>query len=175
MQEVGDGMGVAMNKQLDHVGSRHDFGRIRSIHILLFSMCCLVGSGCSSTPSLVPAKGVVRLDGKPIENVFVCFWALEPGDPSRTGYGLGITDAQGNVVVKDLFGKEGIFPGKYKVTFSLYVNAQGEPIAVNAKARDVYGGARDIMPKKYQKQETTDVLVEVPSKGLEQAFELSSK
>lgn len=170
-------MVVIMNTNVIHDGLPNgaDCRRWGCIEILLLSVCGIAFLGCSSTPSLVPVKGVVRLDGKPIENVFVCFWALEPGDPSRTGYGLGVTDADGNVVIKDLFGKEGIFPGKYKVTFSLWVNAQGVPIAVNAKVRDVYGGARDIMPKKYQRQETTDVTVEVPSKGLEQAFDLSSK
>ena len=136
----------------------------------------LLLAGCSSMPPLVPVKAIVKLDGKPVEHCDVCFWSVNPGtDPGRTGYGVGRTDAEGRIVVKDLFGKEGLFPGKYQVTFSLYVTAQGKPISTNAKPDEVYGGARDIMPLKYQKQQTTDIIVDVPKSGLDTTFDLSSK
>jgi hypothetical protein len=125
---------------------------------------------------LVPAKGVVKLDGKAVAFAHVCFWpAEEGGDPVKKGYGMGITDTEGQFVIKDLYGKEGLFPGKYKVTFSLYVDSKGKPIPPDSKADEVYGGARDIMPKDYQDPRTTKQAAEVPSSGAEFAFDLKSR
>jgi hypothetical protein len=155
---------------------RHRNLSVPAILILAALMLSFLALGCSSAPRLTPVQATVTLDGKPVEFVHVCFWALEvSSDPARTGYGMGITDAEGKVTAKDLFGKEGLFPGRYKVTFSLYVTAQGKPISTNAKQDEVYGGARDIMPKKYQSQDTTDIQIEVPAKGLTTTFELKTK
>jgi hypothetical protein len=132
--------------------------------------------GCSGEPKRVPVKAVVRLDGQPMELVIVCFvWADAVSDPSKAGFGRGISDASGRLSVVDMHGKEGMWPGRYKVTFEKYVTAQGKPIPLNAKPDEVYGGARNMMPKKYHDPDTTDVVVEVTDKGLDTVFELRSK
>lgn len=132
--------------------------------------------GCSPSPKLVPAKGIVKLDGKPVAHVHVCFWPEEDGaDLMKRGYGMGISDVEGHFVIKDLYGNEGIFPGKYKVTVSLYVDRKGKPIPPNSKPDEVYGGARDIMPRQYNDPRTTPLRAEVPATGLNKTFEISSR
>jgi len=136
----------------------------------------LFAAGCSGEPKRVPVKAVVRLDGQPMDTVLVSFFWAEPvRDPSKAGYGRGVSNADGTLVVNDMYGRDGMWPGKYKVTFEKYVTAQGKPIPLNAKPDEVYGGARNMLPKKYHNPDTTDVIVEVTDKGLDTVFELRSK
>jgi len=150
--------------------------RIAIGRLLGLMVCVALGVGCSSKPPLVAVKGTVKLDGKAVAHAHVCFWPEEEGgDPVKKGYGMSITDENGRFVIKDMYGTEGLFPGKYKVTFSLYVDSKGNPIPPNSKANEVYGGAKDIMPKDLQDPRTTPERAEVPRGGLEKDFDLSSR
>jgi hypothetical protein len=132
--------------------------------------------GCSGQPPLVPVKATVKLDGQPIEFCAVCFyWADPTTDLSRAGFGRGITEKDGTTIVKDMYGRDGMFPGRYKVTFEKYVAADGSPISLNSKPSEIYGGSKNMLPKKYHSPDTTDIVVEVPPSGLQTVFELKSK
>lgn len=136
-----------------------------------------VATGCSSRPALVSVKGTIRIDGKLIAGVAVYFWPTvdRGGDPNKQGYGTAYTDAEGRFAVKNLFGEEGLYAGEYKVTFSRFIDSEGKPIAPGSKANEVYGGARDLMPKRYQDPDTTPEKVKVPGAGLDASFDLKSR
>jgi len=145
--------------------------------VLAIALC-----GCAGEPKRVPVRGVVKLDGKPVDHVLVSFiWADRVSDPAKAGFGAGTSVADGTVEIKDMMGREGMWPGRYKVTFEKYITANGEPLPMNSKQEsDVYGsggkgGARNVLPKRYRNPDTTDVVVEVKDTGLDTVFELRSK
>jgi hypothetical protein len=143
---------------------------------LTVTLLAVIGAGCSGTPPLVPVTAVVTIDGQPTENVTVCFfWAEPSADLSKAGYGRGVSGPEGKVVVRDMYGRDGMFPGKYKVTFEQFVTRDGKPIDQNSKPTEIYGGAHNKLPKRYHSPDTTDVIVEVPRSGLQTTLAISSK
>lgn len=81
--------------------------RIRSLSPLLATV--LLGSlGCSGGTVL---KGIVKLDGTPVEGATVVFMA----EDAKTTYS-GVTDSGGNFTLKAADNKSGIPSGTYKVT-----------------------------------------------------------
>jgi hypothetical protein len=157
------------NRCLSHAQTRLPL----ALFTALFSAALLCG--CSSGGKLVPVTGTVKLDGQPVEGANIIFWSTEPGDdPTKKGYGLAVSDASGKFVVKDFYGKEGLFTGEYKVTFNRYVDSKGKLIAPETKPEENVG-ARNTMPKAYQSVGTTTEIARVPSSGLEIVFDLRSR
>jgi len=70
----------------------------------------LVATGCNSS-SAVGTKGVVKLDGNPLEGAMVTF-VSENGSDAYSGK----TDAKGEFTLVGTDGKSGAKPGTYKVT-----------------------------------------------------------
>jgi len=75
--------------------------------------------GCSDDPDaavkLVPVKGTVTLNGKPMANAVVSF-VPEPGNKTGTAGG-DTTGPEGNYMAR-YRGRSGLAPGKYKVTIA---------------------------------------------------------
>lgn len=70
-------------------------------------------SGCGeSGPKLVPVKGTVMFEGKPLEEAAISFLPSDPGSESRPGE--AITDQQGTYKALTM-GRTGLTPGRYKV------------------------------------------------------------
>lgn len=131
------------------------------------------GVGCGgSTPTPVPVAGRVTQDGRPLVNATVAFWwADDSSAESQKGYGLAFSDADGRFSIRDPRdpqGRDGLYPGEYKVTVSLYVDSKGRPLDPDAKPNEVYGGggAKDLMPVPYRDPRTSPLTVEVPSGGV---------
>ena len=72
--------------------------------------------GCSGDPDgavrLVPVRGTITLNGKPMANAAVSF-VPEPGNPSSTAGG-DTTGPEGNYLAR-YRNRSGLSPGKYKV------------------------------------------------------------
>ena len=140
------------------------------------TLICLSLSGCGK-PTPVAVGGRVTLDGKPLAGVRVVFLPdTSSYDPDRHGSGVGITDADGKFTLKSSNGSDGIWPGSYKVTFSLWVEkATKKPIAADAKPSEVPGGVINLIPTKYESSSDTPETMSVSGSGGTKDFAITSK
>jgi hypothetical protein len=85
-----------------------------SLRLLVPSALLLLATaaGCGpSRPALLPAEGVVTLDGKPLAEASVVFQPAGGGRPAT-----GITDANGRFKVGTFKPHDGALPGMHVVT-----------------------------------------------------------
>ena len=145
-------------------------------------------SGCADgplKPELAPVKGIVLLDGKPIEGCVVEF--LQKGSPTRS---MGFTDESGRFELTSFAPGDGASVGTNQVTVtkrtkpthsasvaaesvsldtisdpderrlaSMKNNVAEKSAAASDKVR------RDLLPPKYASAETTDLKYEVTAVG----------
>lgn len=143
---------------------------MRSSFQIARGLVCLVafavlGCGGSKGPDLVPAKGVLTLDGKPLAGATVIFHS----DGKRGQEGVGQTDDKGAFVLRTT-NRDGAIPGSYKVTVQSYVKPDGSPLVVTEQDRQqgidvtqliVMGQAKSAVPEKYTDPDSTDVHFEI--------------
>lgn len=84
------------------------FGALLVIGLLIFAVGC--GDG---RPTRVPVSGKVTIDGKPLEYGSIAFLASSGGRPGGSSLGK-----DGSYAVTMYTSKDGLIPGKYKVTVS---------------------------------------------------------
>ena len=75
----------------------------------LITLALLAGTGCG--PSVVKVKGVVKLDGSPVDGATVTFMS----EDGKTTYS-GFSDSSGTFTLNGPDGKPGVPAGTYKVT-----------------------------------------------------------
>lgn len=146
-------------------------------------------AGCGPAgPSLVPVKGKVTLDGKPLAQKSLSF--IPSGDSAGIQFGA-TTKADGTYELiasipggtKDELGAPA---GNYKVTvnepafsMSADVKVQGQSaeadVAVSLPAPGTDKPAGQGIPAKYQSEATTTLTATVPEAGGEVNLELTSK
>lgn len=148
--------------------------------ILTLSTVWLIG--CSDEldrPDLVPVSGVVKIDGKPLENIMVGFFDAETEGKNsvNTGYGIAYTDSYGKFVIKDIYGNEGIYAGTYKVIFTRHVGRDGKSIGPGNKVGEGdQRSARNMLPPRYSTKRGTPETVVVPADGLDgHTFNITGK
>ena len=112
--------------------------------------------------ALVPAGGVVTLNGAPLARAVVTFLP-------RTGApGVGETDAEGKYTLKSATFR-GVAPGDYKVSISYMLSPDGEPQGQDARDALVKTTAvmraREALPPKYSDLGRTLLVVHVGSQG----------
>ena len=139
----------------------------------------LAQTGCNSKtngPPLVPAAGVVMLDGKPLGGAQVM---LSPSGKTRGSTALyGKTDANGQFAVASPDGKhKGAAVGSYKAVISKLVKPDGSDFIPDPNAGpDDTGGYRSLLPSKYSDEAQTVLTADVPEGGTKSLeFKLSSK
>ncbi len=146
---------------------------VRFATLGLIAVVSVLGLGCGK-PSMTTLTGQVRFNGKPVAK---CKIALFPDvaefDPTRHGYGLGVTDENGNYEVQHPQGEKGIFPGTYKVTFTLWVDKKGKVLPYDTKPSEVEGGVKNMFPEQYENLTTTPERVTVPSGGTTKDFDIT--
>jgi hypothetical protein len=99
---------------------------------------------------MIPVKGQVNIDHKPVANVIVYFWPdVSTKENFATRHGMGQTDAKGRFVLKcgRASGADGIEAGSYHVTFSRPVAPGGK--AVSAYTKPEQRGTVESIPKPY--------------------------
>ena len=100
----------------------------RRLGLSLLSALALVLTGGCGNPEeyeVVPVRGVVTCQGKPVANGFVNFTPLQgqERDPSKPGkLALGKTDSQGRFELTTYHNGDGAIVGKHVVTVSLEFN-----------------------------------------------------
>ena len=114
-----------------------------------------VAAGCGKPP-MHQVQGTVRLGGKPVKGCKVGFFPDAPQfDPTRHGFGFGITDPEGHYVIQHPQGEAGIWAGNYKVTLVAWVNKAGETLPPDIKPSEVEGGVKNVFPDAYEAPSTT--------------------
>lgn len=109
--------------------------------------CVLVFSGCSSQGPEV--KGTVTLDGKPLDNVRLTFEPIGAVDVNATT-AIATTDATGNFRIEPQAEGQTLNPGKYGVTFSRMIDAQGQvPPAKDRPMLEASRQLKESVPAKY--------------------------
>jgi hypothetical protein len=93
------------------MGSSIQSRRCRSFLLVL---ALLASVGCGSSVKLVPAQGVVKINGQPAADISVQFLPDEMKG-SRGPTSAGVTDNEGKFVLKTFDGREGAVPGPHKV------------------------------------------------------------
>jgi hypothetical protein len=135
------------------------------ITIFIFGVC-LFSFGCNNNQltGLVPAKGTLTFNGKPIAGASVTF---NPVGQTRSA--SGITDAQGNFSMMTLVPNDGVYPGEYIVTVDKteYRGEMHEELDKETKKRIVHDTREVIehLPLKYAEANTTDLKVTIPDNG----------
>ena len=122
----------------------------------------IVSAGCNGA-GLVPVKGNVKLDGRPLAGVHVIFFpeGASVNDPTMFS---GLTDESGHYVMHSRGGgPEGVAPGKYRVTLTTAVAGPTDTETTPLPPERV--------PPKFRNTE-----FEVPAGGTTEAnFELKSR
>jgi hypothetical protein len=139
----------------------------------------LAAVGCgNSPPVMIPVKGQVTINHKPVADVTVYFW---PDDSTRENFAsrhaMGQTDAGGRFVLHcGRGGVEGIEAGEYHVTFSRPISAEGRPITGFEKPEKT--GTVDAIPRPYNDHsnpKNSPITATVSSSSKDFSFDLPSK
>jgi hypothetical protein len=113
--------------------------------------------------ALVPAGGVVTVNGKPVEMLVITF--LPPSGPAL---GTAETDKDGKYELASM-GGPGVLPGEYKVAISYVVSDKGEPqgMAARGSRPQVPGmkNAKEKLPPEYADLGRSKLSATVGSKG----------
>jgi hypothetical protein len=135
-------------------------------------------TGCSEDgPVLYPVEGVVKLDGKPLQNAELTF-APDPSNPEPTA-GSAMTAEDGTYKAR-FQGRFGLATGKYKVAIrkiEITDNAKvPEAIKGDPTQMEMMGSFKQKLPDKYAALDKTTFMAEVSAEGKKSFdFELDSK
>jgi hypothetical protein len=134
--------------------------------------------GCNNAPDgpkLVPAEGIVSLDGKPLGSADLMF--IPQGDTKGNG-GVGRTDAEGKFQLQSHDRQfKGIPDGEYKVIVSKLVKPDGTDYIPDPNAGPIdTGGFKELLPAAYADQEHSRLTATIPPEGNKNLeFKLNSK
>ena len=114
-------------------------------------------TGCNRSPNIVPVKGTVLLDGKPLEGAAVLFHPKADERPA-----VGITDKRGTFHLTTRSQGDGAHVGLNKVSIT---KESDEPLLNNAEdANDAEEGIQDftlITPAQYASPELSGIEIDV--------------
>jgi hypothetical protein len=124
---------------------------------LVVTLGLLVVVGCGNNNGLVPVSGKVTLDGKPLVDAAVGFFADAGGVPA-----VGTTDAEGNFTLTTQKPGDGATPGQNVVTVTKQSNLNPDAVVEEGEIVRM----KNESPVKYFSPQTSDIKVEVKS-GME--------
>ena len=127
---------------------------------LLFcsAVCSLLLAGCGEkappTLSVYPVEGQVIWNGKPLSGARVTFYPKDWKTDKSNNYPTAITEAEGRYRLTTHNTGDGAPGGKYT---ALVIYNKLVPVGAGAMP------GRNVLPKKYERPETSDLHVEVVS------------
>ena len=89
--------------------------------ILTIAGCSRASAGVEK--NLLTASGTVTLDGKPVKGALVTF--TPTGTNTQSHQGSGVTDSDGNFEMFNYQNQQGLPPGEYVATFSIWLMPDG--------------------------------------------------
>lgn len=148
-----------------------DACRCGSMKAAVVAVLVAISAGCGN--GLVPAEGLVLLDGSPVVGATVTFIPQGPGRPAsaRTG-------PDGRFVASLPAGAPGVPPGDYRVVVMLL--KQQSPNAAGGADADTASGeggppVEYLVPKRYSDPETSGLSAALARGARDLSFELSSE
>jgi len=133
--------------------------------MLMATLMVALEAGCGpSRPALLPAEGVVTLDGKPLANAALIFQPKAGGRPAS-----GRTDASGRFSMGTFASKDGVLPGEHTVTIMAVENV-GPPPKPGSQAE-----VRWVTPKRYSLPDASGLSATVAAGSKTFPFDLSSE
>jgi hypothetical protein len=146
---------------------------MKSIFITIgLSLAIIVFEGCSTqdprAKNLVPAQGVVLLDGKPLPEASLVFTPTEGNTYSIAGSAYSLKN--GTFRLTTYLAADGIHPGYYNVTVfkeESIMPISPEKIAeLEAEEKPLPEPiVKSLIPAKYNSAETSNLSVEIPKNG----------
>ncbi len=143
---------------------------MKAQRLALGGMAVALGVGCSGgdewtekLPETVDAKGVVTLDGEPVEAATVIF---APKDGTHAAQGL--SDSSGKFSANAFPSKPGMVPGSYMVAISKTVEKKGRPVTGPDAAHMPAGGNViwvNVLPEKYFNPNASGLTAEIAKEG----------
>jgi hypothetical protein len=112
-------------------------------------------------PKTVPAKGVLTLDGKPLDAAQVVLVGAGEGASG----GSGLSDAEGKFELSTFPPAKGIVPGSYRVMI-----VKSNVPETQDTSEEVYtppATATILVPVKYTTPDTSNLTIDVPESGKE--------
>ena len=99
----------------------------------------IVAVGCGNK-NTVPVKGVVTLDGRPVEGAMVKFVPVAPKGHEASA----MTDSSGSFSLGTLTERDGAWPGSYKVCVQkVFIDAADQGKVPDAPGEDPRKGPQD--------------------------------
>jgi len=129
-----------------------------SFFVASFGFFLLAGCETDTVGEVVPAAGVVTLDGKPIAGVSITLLPQE-GVKGRGGYGT--TGEDGSFSLQTETEVPGVSPGNYRVLMQKYAMPDGSPIPPDTSAADA--GVVNQLPSLYNDPQQSPVTVTFPT------------
>lgn len=121
---------------------------------------CLAAIGCGvGGGSLVPVKGVVKVDGKPAAGAVVTFHQQGAGMQGRPATAIAGADGAFTLMTGEA---AGVQPGKYKVTVTWPDPSKKPSQTEIMMGASIYDGP-DLLNGKYASSQSTTLEVEVKS------------
>jgi hypothetical protein len=149
---------------------RHVHGRGVGGGIVPLVLLVTASAGCGS--GLVPAEGLVLLDGQPLAGATVTFMPQAEGRPASA-----VTGADGRFKAALPDGKGGLAPGEYRVVVMLVKQAV---LASGGEAAETASGGGGppveyIVPQRFGNPETSGLTASLSRGATDLRFELVSK
>ena len=144
----------------------------------LMPLLLLALVGCNSAPAgppLVPAEGLISLNGKPLGAADLIF--VPQGETKGQG-GVGRTDAAGKFQLSSHDRKfKGVPAGTYRVVINKLVKPDGSDYIPDPNAGPMdTGGFRELLPAAYSDMGVTTLQADIPEAGKKDLeFKLISK
>ncbi|PQO26326.1 carboxypeptidase-like regulatory domain-containing protein [Blastopirellula marina] len=147
--------------------------------IFAAALAALISTGCSSKliPGGVEAKGIVLLDGEPLEGATVIF---SPSGPGRSANGM--TNAAGEFSLGTIEPADGVLPGEYQVAIIKSIvdekRVTVDPLAVQEKTGQFPPSPPNIniVPRKYANPQKSGLTAAISEAGTsELKFEIATK
>lgn len=139
--------------------------------VLCAVLCCGCGRNSAVKLDVVPAKGVVTLDGQPLANADVT--AIPLGDTGGYG-GTSRTNAQGEFSITHFRGEPGLPVGEYRVTVSLRKMPDGSVPPVNDPTPPIESPAVETLPATYSQTDATTLRWNLSADGVPATFALKA-
>jgi hypothetical protein len=131
----------------------------------LIMLMVALEAGCGpSRPALLPAEGVVTLDGKPLANAALVFQPKAGGRPASAR-----TDASGRFSMGTYTPQDGVLPGEHAVTI-VAVESIGPPPAPGSQPQ-----TRWVTPKRYSRADASGLSATVAAGSKTFPFDLTSE
>lgn len=129
--------------------------------LLVFCCAGLPLFGCAAgdnLPKTVPARGLLTLDGKPLEGASI---TILPASATAQG-ATAISESNGTFSMKAFEQKDGALPGSYTVTVTKTNVIKGEGLNADGGENITYSFG---VPRKYTTATTSGLTLEIPPEG----------